>query len=279
MDSMEKSAQDVEVSLGATTDVVERSVKHAMTAATVLLTLTFVEDAVRIFKLWDFQYKFVVDNAGVPDFLAKFFLLASFFVQCGAVLLPSPISATIKKKLCFALLGCVVVQPPMYGQLGNIVFVSMSVAQIGALLLLAASCHEEARAKEGAREVPGDWALTKLFARLLLTVDFFVVYVVNLEESMAESLINPSSVAALLLLVSCMLVWIGFKTVLTATALAVAVGMDTVFRFPFWATPEDQRDNIQFHFFQSLSLVGGMLLLAVHGPGRLALDNELDKTT
>eukprot|EP00966_Prymnesium_polylepis_P073105 1697976-Prymnesium_polylepis.1 len=57
----------------------------------------------------------------------------------------------------------------MYGQLGNIVFVSMSVAQIGALLLLAASCHEEARAKEGAREVPGDWALTKLFARLLLT--------------------------------------------------------------------------------------------------------------
>eukprot|EP00966_Prymnesium_polylepis_P206350 4781362-Prymnesium_polylepis.1 len=32
----------VEVSLGATTDVVERSVKHAMTAATVLLTLTFV---------------------------------------------------------------------------------------------------------------------------------------------------------------------------------------------------------------------------------------------
>jgi len=96
---------------------------------------------------------------------------------------------------------------------------------------------------------------------------------------MAESLINPSSVAALLLLVSCMLVWIGFKTVLTATALAVAVGMDTVFRFPFWATPEDQRDNIQFHFFQSLSLVGGMLLLAVHGPGRLALDNELDKTT
>ena len=29
-------------------------------------------------------------------------------------------------------------------------------------------------------------AITKLFARLLLTVDFFVVYVVNLEESMAE---------------------------------------------------------------------------------------------
>ena len=48
-------------------------------------------------------------------------------------------------------------------------------------------------------------------------VDFFVVYVVNLEESMTESFLNPSSVAALLLLISCMLVWVGFKTVNTFT--------------------------------------------------------------
>ena len=149
---------------------------------------------------------------------------------------------------------------------------------------------------------------------------------------MAESFLNPSSVAAILLLISCMLVWIGFKTVnppkrnaahttagfiptllslrrlarltmgphdaahalstvsttprsahheqvLTATALAVAVGMDTIFRFPFWAVDADRRDNIQFHFFQSLSLVGGMLLLAVHGPGRLSLDSLPDKST
>ena len=67
--------------------------------------------------------------------------------------------------------------------------------------------------------------------------------------------------------------------VLTATALAVAVGMDTIFRFPFWAVEPDRRDNIQFHFFQSLSLVGGMLLLAVHGPGRLSLDSQPDKST
>ena len=96
---------------------------------------------------------------------------------------------------------------------------------------------------------------------------------------MRDSFLNPSSIAALLLLFACMLVWIGFKTVLTATALAVAVGMDTVFRFPFWAVPAENRDNIQFHFFQSLSLVGGMLLLAVHGPGRLSLDDLPDKST
>lgn len=44
----------------------------------------------------------------------------------------------------------------------------------------------------------------------------------------------------------------GFKTILTATALAVAVGVDTFFRFPFWAVAQSERDNIKFHFFQAL---------------------------
>ena len=205
MDSLERGALEVEESLGATTETVQKSMKHAITAATLLLAITFVEDSIRICKLFEFQYHFIMSNNGAPESLAKLFLLASFVTQVSACTLVLPASPALKKNVCWALLCCVSVQPPMYGQLGNIIFVSMSIAQIGALLLLAASCHDELRSKEGSKEVPGDctlratpleppadrglrlavelteWAvprshsfgaagaLTKLFARLLLT--------------------------------------------------------------------------------------------------------------
>ncbi|KAL1525518.1 hypothetical protein AB1Y20_020374 [Prymnesium parvum] len=127
----------------------------------------------------------------------------------GAAFLLLPIGVDTKKRICFALLACVLIQPPMYGQLSNIVFVSMSIAQVGALLLLAASIRDEGRAQAGG------WESMELRNSLIVwfachvPADFFVVYVLNLEESMSESFLNPSSIAALLLLISCMLVWVG----------------------------------------------------------------------
>ena len=101
----------------------------------------------RICKLWEFQYRFIMSSCGAPESLAKFFLVVSFVTQVSAAVLVLPISPAFKKKVCWALLCCVSAQPAFYGQLGNIVFVSMSIAQIGALFLLAASCHEEVRSK------------------------------------------------------------------------------------------------------------------------------------
>jgi len=275
MDELAQTVLQVEEQFPETQKAVPR---YAVGAATLLLVSTFIEDSLRIYSLWEYQHKFVEKAGGLGEFLSKTLLLCSFTIQMSSVMLLAPISASIKKSVCYMVLACVAAQPLMYGQLGNLVFVCMSIAQVGALMLLGSSLQESIRDTEGSREVPGDAALTKLIARLLLTVDFFVVYCVNLDESMKDSLINPSSIAALLLLIACMLVWVGFKTMLTATALAVAVGMDTLFRFPFWSVPKAHADNVQFHFFQSLSLVGGMLLLAVHGPGRLSLDHQ-DKST
>mmetsp|Transcript_17006 Transcript_17006/g.40569 ORF Transcript_17006/g.40569 Transcript_17006/m.40569 type:complete len:273 (-) Transcript_17006:39-857(-) len=269
----------VELKIDDSFEPVKPSKRYLVKAATALLTLTFLEDSLRIYNLWDTQFKHVMAYTSTTEFNAKLFLLATFIIQMGAAFLLLPIGVDTKKRICFALLACVLIQPPMYGQLSNIVFVSMSIAQVGALLLLAASIRDEGRAQAGGWEVPGDWAWVKLLGRLMLTADFFVVYVLNLEESMSECFLNPSSIAALLLLISCMLVWVGFKTFLMATAVGVAVGVDTIFRFPYWAVPADRRDNVKFHFFQSLSLVGGMLLLAVHGPGQFSLDSLPDKST
>jgi len=41
-----------------------------------------------------------------------------------------------------------------------------------------------------------------------------------------------------------------------------------------WGVPADQVMNQQIHFMKNLAIVGGLLSVFAHSPGRLALDRE-----
>ena len=49
-------------------------------------------------------------------------------------------------------------------------------------------------------------------------------------------------------------------------------------RYPFWSVHERLYDFYKYYFFQTLSVMGGLMLLALHGPGGLSLDQGAKKS-
>jgi len=85
----------------------------------------------------------------------------------------------------------------------------------------------------------------------------------------AELMIWPAAV--LELIAGAMLV-LGWKARWAALALIVFTIPATFIFHAYWGVPADQVMNQQIHFLKNLAIVGGLLSVFAHGPGRLALD-------
>ena len=64
----------------------------------------------------------------------------------------------------------------------------------------------------------------------------------------------------------------GFYTRWAAIGLAVFTVLAALIFHNFWAATEAMRMSQQNNFMKNLSIAGGMLVLAVYGPGALSLD-------
>jgi uncharacterized membrane protein YphA (DoxX/SURF4 family) len=78
----------------------------------------------------------------------------------------------------------------------------------------------------------------------------------------------------LVLLALAVMVCVGFKTEWSANVLTVVLGLMNIYMYPFWMVHERLMDYYKYYFFQTLSIMGGMLLLSLHGPGGLSLDGQ-----
>lgn len=78
--------------------------------------------------------------------------------------------------------------------------------------------------------------------------------------------------AAALLLAAGILVCLGYRTRYVASLAAFAAFVDASYRFPFFT---DGQDWSRFHFFQAMTPVGGLVLIAAFGPGAMSLDAKL----
>jgi putative oxidoreductase len=67
---------------------------------------------------------------------------------------------------------------------------------------------------------------------------------------------------------------LGWKTRLAATALLVFTALAALFFHNFWTMPPDQAQNQMIHFMKNMAMMGGMLFVVVHGAGPLSLDGK-----
>jgi uncharacterized membrane protein YphA (DoxX/SURF4 family) len=210
-----------------------------------------------------------------------------------------------------ALIGWMIAQPMLYGQLLNFEFVTESLSLIGGLLLLRAHLvFDQTSHGAGAR--------TQFFGRLLLPDMYmyyawlFIFYDFTSEEtsslamyvsSLSKSLVNTAVIVGFLL--GCTLLFVGLKSRAVALLLAlVNLGFVTYlhpfFRYIYleggeWkydeinmpmpqvalrtdVSPEDFAidpaqiyDLHRYYFFMGLSTSGALLLLAQFGPGEIAV--------
>lgn len=65
---------------------------------------------------------------------------------------------------------------------------------------------------------------------------------------------------------------LGFQTRITAVIFIICIAIWSVIYHGFWAMPDEVYARERLAFFKNVALTGGMLMIAVHGPGRFSLD-------
>ena len=259
------------------------------TAGPTLLVLTFIEDGLRVFLRWGEQYSYMTDRMGFRSSLAIVMLLTSAVVQLGGsalVLRPSTFQPSRVKPAAYTLLGFTAVQPFIYGQATDLDFMCRSVTLAGGFLLLIWAETERKQAQEdrglalqGALQGESARGLDRLqfSGRLLLTSIFFFQAIAGDHGGLHSTLAEPTVfnvVATLLPLSLSVMVCIGFKTEWSAILLTCMLGVANMWMYPFWAVHAKLVDYYKYYFFQTLSVMGGLMLLTLHGPGGLSLDGQ-----
>jgi hypothetical protein len=143
----------------------------------------------------------------------------------------------------------------------------------GVILLLAESKAEGKSLFAGLPSLGENTPRTalQLSGRLLLVLMFLTL--LRLDFSPLHIVQNLGGTALILLIA------VGYKTKLASLVL---VGWLTVLNFYFnawWLVPDykPMRDFLKYDFFQTLSVVGGLLLVVALGPGGYSMDEHKKK--
>ena len=249
----------------------------------VLLVMIFLEDGVRILLRWDEQMHYLTAAMKMRHNAATVCLAASSTLQlsCSALVVrPRRIKPSRVTPACLALVAYVAAQPFLYGQTADVDFLCRSVTLAGGLLLLLWS-ENHRRWRSTAKGIPLDFEgvnahRLQLAGRLLLTFIFFFQALWSENGGLHAVLARPTVLGAALVVTLfglSVFISVGFKTEWAALSLVVVFGTTNVWMYPFWRVPERLVDFYKYYFFHTLSIMGGLVLLAVHGPGSISLDH------
>ncbi len=71
---------------------------------------------------------------------------------------------------------------------------------------------------------------------------------------------------------------IGYQTRIAAVVQFLYLIPVTLVFHRFWSAPPAQQMGFVVHFWKNIGIMGGLLLLAANGPGKLSVDAKLSKT-
>ncbi|XP_063721699.1 surfeit locus protein 4-like [Symsagittifera roscoffensis] len=255
-------------------DQVLRQSKHVMPhVARVFLLSTFIEDGFRMWFQWGEQKDYMNSVWNCGEFLGHVFV----FVNLVGQLIPSGfiISRKFAEYNLYVLFSIVVIQTFAYHIIYEVRFLMRNLALIGGLLLLMAECkHESKSLFAGIPSMNSSMqpkTYFQLTGRILLILMFislfhFDLHVIRLLVMVFE--------AALMTLVA-----VGYKTKLSALILSVWLFLMNFYFNNFWSVPYGRvyRDFLKYDFFQTLSIVGGLLMVVALGPGGVSMDEQKKK--
>jgi putative oxidoreductase len=135
-----------------------------------------------------------------------------------------------------------------------------------------------------------DYAQT--FARILTSVVFIVfgflqftnigVYIANPTvvkvAGLTGGILTPTVIAYMVAVIDLfggILILVGYQTRWTAIVLIGFVVLTLLFAHNFWTMEGPARAANQANFYKNLVIIGALLLLIIHGPGRYSMDGRM----
>merc|ERR1712079_945622 len=116
------------------------------------------------------------------------------------------------------------------------------------------------------------WDMQFLFRNLALVGALLLVLAESRAEGTSIIQIIQNVVGSVLMV----LVTIGYKTKLSAFALTLWLFVLNVYFNAFWTIDyrKPMRDFLKYDFFQTLSVIGGLLMVIALGPGGVSMDEH-----
>uniref|UniRef100_A0A8C5DB85 Surfeit locus protein 4 n=1 Tax=Gouania willdenowi TaxID=441366 RepID=A0A8C5DB85_GOUWI len=223
--------------------------------------LTFLEDGIRMWFQWNEQRDYIEATWSCGYFLATCFVLLNLIGQLGGCVLI--LSRNFVQYACFGLFGIIALQ---VGTSSIIIFP----LYCGLLLLLAESRSEGKSMFAGVPSMgeSSPKQYMQLGGRVLLVLMFMTL--LHFDSNFFSILQNIVGTALIIL------VAIGFKTKLAALTLVGWLLVINVYFNAFWTIPtyKPMHDFLKYDFFQTTSVIGGLLLVVALGPGGVSMDEK-----
>lgn len=211
----------------------------------------------------------------VGYFFASLFVLFNLLGQLSA-----SVMVMIRKHVreaVFLLFAIVILQTIAYSILWDVHFLLRNLSLIGALLLLLAEAEVEKK-KSIMAGIPSlgnenqGKSIMQLIGRVLVACMFLTI--VKIDFSFFSILLD------LIYVLLMVLVLVGFKSKLSAFLLVIILFSINFYYNSFWTIPsyKPMRDFLKYDFFQTMSVIGGLLMIVSHGPGGVSLDEKSKKS-
>ncbi|SCV69265.1 BQ2448_2285 [Microbotryum intermedium] len=238
-----------------------------------LIVVTFLEDALRILTQLSDQNYYLQKHRGFPWGISHVFLLTNVatMLVCSFLIVGKKFPMYANGGLFFV----VIAQGFGYGLIFDLNFFLRNLSVIGGLLMvLSDSLSQRKSSIVGIPSMGLNDADRKKYCQLagrVLLVFLFLGFVFNGQFSLARGFVSSTG------LVACVMVAVGYKAKLSALFLVVVLSTFNFFVNNWWSvhSSHPQRDFLKYDFFQTLSIVGGLLLLVNLGPGDFSVDKKV----
>ncbi|XP_066294419.1 surfeit locus protein 4-like isoform X1 [Branchiostoma lanceolatum] len=254
-------------------DQILRHSKHVLPhIARLCLISTFLEDGIRMWFQWNEQRDYIEATWGCGYFLASLFVFINLVGQVGGCVMI--LSRQKVQWACGLLSSIIALQVFMYNLFTEFDYIFRQLALAGAIILLLAECFAET--KPILAGVPtaedDDMKKPKTYLQLVgrITVPLMFLPLVHFGGGYFQILLNLVGFALMVL------VMIGYKTKHAAVVLCLQLFVLNVYLHPWWMHRwgSAMQDYLKYDFFQTLSVIGGVLMVVVMGPGTLSLDER-----
>lgn len=252
-------------------DVLRKCRHYVRPTARVLLLSTFLEDGLRMFYQWNDQVSYIKSTWRCGAFLSFLFVLFNLVGQ----LVPSGLILLRKSdqqiRIGVYVLVCVIgIQSMAYSILWNLQFFMRNLAVCGSLLLLYSETTMERKNMFGTLPDMGEAKLADwLQAAGRILVIFMFITMIKF-DSTGRMIVEAIGTV----LIAC--VGVGFKTKASAMCLVILMFLQNIVLNDFWNESSRSAfyDFKKYDFFQTLSIIGALLLLVAFGPGGIAMDER-----